>query len=73
MDRHAIDHVTLYYFGTADPDFYGFSYSRITPQDLAAPRPGVYAISLHHLIRLQRTGESWLQRRQPFDRAGTSI
>ena len=48
-------------------------FRRIKQRELEAPRPGVYAASLHNLIRRRLAGPSWITREEPFDRAGTSI
>ena len=73
LKRHEIDSVNLCYFGMADAAYYGLSGPSVHPSRLADPAPGVYAVSLHYLIRLLPTGESWLNTRRPFAKAGTSI
>jgi hypothetical protein len=73
LRRHGVEQVTLWYYGTADPRFYGVRFRRLKQRDLEAPRPGVYAASLHSLIRRRFVGPSWITRAEPFDRAGTSI
>ncbi|MFQ5702049.1 MAG: hypothetical protein ACE5HU_09415, partial [Acidobacteriota bacterium] len=43
MDEHGLDGINLYYFGTADPRYYGIE--RYVP-----PRPGYFAVSVTHLM-----------------------
>ena len=73
LRRHGVKQFNLWYYGTADPRFYGMRFRRIKQRELEAPRPGVYAASLHNLIRRRLAGPSWITREEPFDRAGTSI
>lgn len=73
LERHAISHVYLSYFGTADPDYYGIRYTRLPLQLLREPVPGVYAVSLQNFIWLRRSGPFWIHTQKPFNRAGTSI
>jgi hypothetical protein len=73
LRRHGVKQVHLWYYGTADPEFYGLRFRRIKQRELEVPRTGVYAASLHNLIRRRLVGPSWITRGEPFDRAGTSI
>jgi hypothetical protein len=48
--------------------------------EVITPKPGIYAISAHNLVRFRkiatqtnRPGLDWLDRYEPFDRAGASI
>jgi len=69
----------LLYFGSASPAAYGVESVDFSPQELAHPKPGYYAISVQHLIRFklrrQRAGPAvdWLDRYEPVARAGHSI
>lgn len=67
------------YFGTAEPAAYGVEAKPMTRDEIAAPRPGWYAISAHRLVyfrKLALLGDAsadWLTAYQPVDRAGWSI
>jgi hypothetical protein len=73
LARHGVKQVHLWYYGSADPRFYRVRSRPMKQRDLETPRPGVYAASLHNVIRRRLVGPSWITREQPFDRAGTSI
>ena len=73
LQRHGVKQVHLWYYGSADPRYYGVRSRGIKQRGLETPRPGVYAASLHNLIRRRLVGPSWITREQPFDRAGSSI
>ncbi len=67
------------YFGTAEPAAYGVDAEPMTREEIASPRPGWYAISVHRLVyfrKLALLGEApadWLTAYRPVDRAGWSI
>ena len=73
MRRHGVERVALWYFGKADPRYYGIDYRQMSRRDLTDPPPGVYAVSLQRIIRSRQDGVAPLFRRPPFARAGTSI
>ena len=47
MDRRGIESVTLEYFGTADPSYFGVRHTPLLPEDFERPAKKAYAISLH--------------------------
>jgi hypothetical protein len=66
----------LMYFGTADPAAYGVRAIPMQPTEITNPQRGVYAVSVHMLIRFQRfPGQQtdWLKHHKPIGRAGWSI
>jgi len=65
--------IHLYYFGTADPGFYGIDAVQYPVVALAHAEPGVWAVSVHYLVRQQGVGLDWLRKRRPIAKAGTSI
>lgn len=73
LRRHGIERIYLLYHGQESPDYHRIPWTPVSPQQLARPTPGYYAISLHFLTRWQATPGGWLERFRPFDRAGTSI
>lgn len=73
MRAHRVPQVNLLYFGTADPDYYGIAHRRAALGELWDPLPGVYAVSLHRLIRARRTAAPPFAGTAPFAKAGTSI
>jgi len=73
MRAHRVPQVNLLYFGTADPDYYGIAHRRAEMQELWDPLPGVYAVSLHRLIRARRATATPFAGAAPFAKAGTSI
>jgi hypothetical protein len=80
---HDIPEFVLGYWGGGQPDHYGIR-SRPFTLDLAhaaAPPPGVYALSVNHLVNLKKRvvlgGDDpnldWLARFRPSDRVGYSL
>ncbi len=67
------------YFGTADGRAYGVRAVAFDAADMARPRPGVYAISVHHLVGFRKLmvhgvpGIDWLTEFEPIERIGHSI
>lgn len=49
VKRARIDEISLEYFGTADPAFYGIPYRNLTPAERAVPEARVYAVSVYYL------------------------
>ncbi len=58
MSERRITRMNLYYFGTADPDYYGI-------QRVATPEPGYYAVSATHLMGIYLPDREFLA---PFRR-----
>jgi 4-amino-4-deoxy-L-arabinose transferase-like glycosyltransferase len=80
QSQHPDQPIKLRYFGTADPSFYGVRADEMPDDEVIAPKPGIYAISAHNLVHFRkiatqtnRPGLDWLDRYEPFDRAGASI
>lgn len=73
------EELSLYYFGIADPAAYGVRAVPLDVNELDRPRPGVKAISAHHLATLRKieavTGRDtdWLSKYEPIAKAGYSI
>ena len=78
-----IDRMALAYWGPTPPEYYGIRYQIPRSEEAQGdqPPPGVYAISVNHLVDLKRRvvlrGEDplldWLGRFTPSDRVGNSI
>jgi hypothetical protein len=73
MRERGIPQVHLFYFGTADPDYYGIAHRRAQGNELWDPMPGVYSVSLHRLIRARQLDAPPCSGAEPFAKAGTSI
>jgi hypothetical protein len=69
----------LSYFGTSEPAAYGVDAVAMPREDIARPRSGWYAVSVHRLVyfrKLALLGQGdvdWLTKYAPADRAGGSI
>ena len=62
--------VALLYFGSTDPGAYFSAWRPVTKSDVTAPRPALYAMSIHGLNRLNRmyarpAGLDWFARFRP--------
>ena len=68
MEENNIDEIKMWYFGTADPSYYGMNFKELTPEDIKAPSNHVYVISARNLPHVE-----WTDRYQPTDKAGYSI
>ena len=78
-----IPEITLAYWGGGQPEHYGIRSRPFTLEAAraATPPPGVYALSVNHLVNLKKrvvlAGEDpnldWLARFRPVDRVGYSI
>ena len=66
-DNH-IDVITMSYFGSADPGYYGINYDEITAEERISPGNKVYAVSAQYL-----EGVEWAGKREPSSKAGYSI
>jgi hypothetical protein len=86
MTHHGVPHISLAYFGTADPAYYGIDCTYLPgspffiPPNQLAPlrRPGYVAVSVTHLQGIYfpdeaRTFYAPLQAMTPIDRIGNSI
>lgn len=90
-DERGIDDLILAYWGPVAPNLYGVRYRHWTigpragtddpPLDADPPVPGIYAISVNHLIHLKKRVQfgrddpkvDWLERFEPAGRVGYSI
>ncbi len=69
MEERGLDSINLYYFGTADPDYYGIR--RNVP-----PRPGWFAVSVTHMMGVYLPDPEYLapfRRMDPDATIGHSI
>lgn len=77
MDERGIDRIKFYNWGTGIPEYYGIKYETVGDEDLERPKSGIYVISTHVLVRLNRLAEQtkapvdWLNRYKLIDRIGT--
>lgn len=55
LDRNGIPAVTLRYFGTAEPGFYGIRHEPMSDSERKTPENKVYAISLYYLEHAEWT------------------
>ncbi len=71
--------LALLYSGNDLPEAYGIRARPMTREEIAAPQPGTYAVSAHHLVYFRKKGWArgldfdWLTRYKPVARAGYSI
>ncbi len=49
--------VALFYFGPADPDYYGIPYRTFGQDEFETPRHTVYAVAAHHIDSVKWTAE----------------
>lgn len=68
LERNKIREVTLVYFGSAHPDFFGIPFRKISDEETRAPEKRVYAVSINYLEHLE-----WLQKTKPVALVGGSI
>jgi len=68
MKQHGVERVTLDYFGTADPSYYGVVAERWTETEIKAPLGKVYALSRQYLDHAP-----WALERKPAAVVGGSI
>ena len=68
LDKNAVPKVSLRYFGSADPSFYGISYEPVSEAESKVPDKKVYAISLFYLEHME-----WSRRIKPTALVGGSI
>jgi hypothetical protein len=83
QEDHGVQDLVLYYWGAAQPEYYGVRYRRLTGEMAVADHPpaGVYAISVNHLVDMKKRVVlegadprlDWLARFRPADRVGYSI
>jgi hypothetical protein len=66
--KNDIQDITLYYFGTADPTFYGINHRKPSNRERLKPEKRVYAISVRYLDSVE-----WTETREPDAKAGYSI
>lgn len=63
-----IDSIKLYYFGTADPAYYGITFDNVTGPELKNPSNGIYAISVQYLDTVE-----WTKKYNPAAKVAHSI
>jgi hypothetical protein len=68
LKANKIEDVKLYYFGTADPAYYGIRYEIPDSSDFEEPSEGVYAISAQYLEAF-----SWTNECEPVAKVAHSI
>jgi len=68
MDDNNIDSISLSYFGSADPLYYGIKCDEISSEERISPGNKVYAVSAQYL-----EGVEWAGGREPSAKAGYSI
>jgi len=68
LDRRGISKVSLRYFGTADPSFYGIDSEPVTEAETEQPEQKVYAVSIFF-----REHMKWYERLKPDAIVGGSI
>ena len=68
MDVNDLDEIKLFYFGTADPSFYGINYKALSEAEINSPEQEVYAVSVHKLEAVK-----WTKDHKPIARLGNSI
>ncbi len=68
LDRQGISKISLRYFGTADPSFYGIDYEPVTETETERPEAKVYAVSIFF-----REHMKWCDRIKPDALVGGSI
>ncbi len=89
MAEQGVTEISLSWFGSADPAYYGLAYTPLpglprhfdlwwdVPFDPARPPPGIYAISVSNLWELPLQEEKyvfpWFRAREPDGRVGYSI
>lgn len=75
--EEGIQRLALIYHGSADPAAYGVRSRPMRNEEFLRPRPGVtYAVSLQALHRMAQDAPRrarWLERHEPWRRAGDSI
>lgn len=68
LERQGISKISLRYFGTADPSFYGIDYEPVTETETERPESKVYAVSVFF-----REHMKWCDRIKPDALVGGSI
>ena len=58
MEKEAIPEITLEYFGSADPTFYGIRYEELSNVESKIPSNKVYAVSVFYLEHAEWTRDS---------------
>lgn len=77
--RPPSEELRVLYFGSAVGPAYGVRGVAFDHADRPRPRPGVYAISVHHLVSFRKyilqglPGVDWLTEFEPIERIGNSI
>ncbi|MEW6407104.1 MAG: glycosyltransferase family 39 protein [Patescibacteria group bacterium] len=66
--KNDLNEITLSYFGTADPSFYGINYKELSKEEQDVPGKKVYAISIRFL-----DSAKWTRNIPPSAKAGHSI
>lgn len=66
--RYPGEPVRILYFGSSPPQAYVDNAQVAAPDEIYAPRPALYAVSLHLLLRAP--GRSWLREREPVTIVG---
>jgi 4-amino-4-deoxy-L-arabinose transferase-like glycosyltransferase len=80
LDRNGFEKVFLSTAFNTSPAYYGIRWERVIETDLfQKPRPGVYVMSVHILVRVRLLGlrnnthSDWLSDHQPIGRVGYSF
>jgi len=68
MRENDVDEIGLFYFGTADPAYYGIRHRPLSPAEINRPGKGVYAVSVHKIESVK-----WAPDNEPDAVAGGSI
>jgi hypothetical protein len=66
--REGYSEVALFYFGSADPAYYGIPYRIFNQDEFEKPRAAVYAVAAHHIDSVK-----WTASTQPTRVIGHSI
>ena len=68
MEKNGTGKIKLFYFGTADPEYYNIPYEGMSESDFNYPARGVYAISAQYLDAV-----AWTKRYAPAAKIAHSI
>lgn len=68
VKKKRFDEVALFYYGSADPAYYGIPARGLGEDEFQAPRQAVYAIAAHHIDSVK-----WTSSKQPVKVIGHSI